>query len=49
MLTESSTETAFEDELAAFCQLSPIVFADQDIFDVKALQGPGMLDTSVVL
>ena len=49
VLTESSTETAFEDELAAFCQPSPIVFADQDIFDVKALQGPGMLDTSVVL
>ena len=48
VLTESSTETAFEDELAAFCQPSPIVFADQDIFDVKALQGPGMLDTSVV-
>ena len=33
MLTESSTETVFEDELAAFCPPSPIVFADKDIFE----------------
>ena len=33
MLTESSTETAFEDELAAFRLPSPIVFADEDIFE----------------
>ena len=32
VLTESSTETAFEDELAAFHPPSPIVFADKDIF-----------------
>ena len=33
VLTESSTETAFEDELAAFRPPSPIVFADEDIFE----------------
>ena len=33
VLTESSTETAFEDELAAFRPPSPIVFADKDIFE----------------
>ena len=33
MLTESSTETVFEDKLAAFCPPSPIVFADKDIFE----------------
>ena len=33
VLTESSTETAFEDPLAAFCPPSPIVFADEDIFE----------------
>ena len=33
VLTESSTETAFEDKLAAFHLPSPIVFADQDIFE----------------
>ena len=33
MLTESSTKTAFEDELAAFRPPSPIVFADEDIFE----------------
>ena len=35
VLTESSTETAFEDELAAFCPPSPIVFADEDIFELE--------------
>ena len=35
VLTESSTETAFEDKLAAFCLPSPIVFADQDIFELE--------------
>ena len=35
MFTESSTETAFEDELAAFCPPSPIVFADEDIFELE--------------
>ena len=33
VLTESSTETAFEDPLAAFRPPSPIVFADEDIFE----------------
>ena len=33
VLTESSTETAFEDLLAAFRPPSPIVFADKDIFE----------------
>ena len=33
VLTESSTETAFEDELAAFRPPSPIIFADEDIFE----------------
>ena len=35
VLTESSTETASEDPLAAFCPPSPIVFADEDIFEPK--------------
>ena len=35
VLTESSTETAFEDKLAAFRLPSPIVFADQDIFELE--------------
>ena len=33
VLTESSTETVFEDKLATFRPPSPIVFADQDIFE----------------
>ena len=33
VLTESSTETAFEDKLAAFRPPSPIVFANEDIFE----------------
>ena len=33
VLTESSTETAFEDPLAVFRPPSPIVFADEDIFE----------------
>ena len=33
VLTESSTETAFEDPFAAFRLPSPIVFADEDIFE----------------
>ena len=33
VLTESSTETVFEDELATFHPPSPIIFADQDIFE----------------
>ena len=33
MLTESSTETAFEDPIAAFHPPSPIIFADEDIFE----------------
>ena len=35
VLTESSTETAFEDEFAAFRPPSPIVFADEDIFELE--------------
>ena len=35
MLTESSTETAFEEPFAAFCPPSPIVFADEDIFKLE--------------
>ena len=33
VLTESSTETVFEDNLTAFHPPSPIVFAEQDIFE----------------
>ena len=33
VLTESSTETAFEDPLTAFRPPSPIVFTDEDIFE----------------
>ena len=35
VLTESSTETVFEDELAAFRLPSPIIFADKDIFELE--------------